>query len=57
MMIFDILAPNGESVYQLPYWDIWNLEGYIFLKILPLSNYGMDYRFSGNNGNIVCKTI
>ena len=25
------------------------MEGYCFYKVLPLNNYGMDFRFSGNN--------
>ena len=30
---------------------IYNLEGYICQKVLPEINYGMDFRFSRNNGN------
>ena len=28
--------------------EILNLEGYIFEKILPLKNFGMDFRVSRN---------
>ena len=31
------------------------MEGYIFLKVfLALRNFGMDFLFSGNNGNSAC---
>ena len=34
-----------------------NLAGYISENLLALRNYGMDFRFSGNNGNIVGKAL
>ena len=41
--------------YYLTYQD---LENYIFEKnLLPLKNYGMDVRFSGNNGIMTCTCI
>ena len=45
-----MIAPSGETFNYLTY------RGNIFENILPLRNYGMAFRFSGNNskhdGNI-----
>ena len=52
------IIPSGEFVYHLTYFvkikfEIWRVT--FFLNIfLPLENYGMDFRFSGNNENIKC---
>ena len=37
--------------------QIWILEDYIVEKFLLLRNYEMNFRFSGNNGNIECKAL
>ena len=40
-------------------WCNVNFEAvvYIFEKKIPMRNYGMDFWFSGNNGNIVGKAL
>ena len=38
---------------NLPRKKKYNLKGYMFEKFSPLRNYGMDVRFSGNNGKMM----
>ena len=40
-----------EIFYYLTYWD--KIQNQV-KSFLPGRNYGMDFRFSGNNGNIEC---
>ena len=53
-----LFTPYVENIYLLTYCDKnWNLEAYILEKMLPLKIYGIDFRFSGNNGKIVWKAL
>ena len=50
------ITPYGEKFYYLTYRV--KFEGLHFWKVfLSLRNYVTDFRFSENNGNMMCKCI
>ena len=47
-----------ESYFHCNFDKIENLEGWLhFLKDFTIENYRMDFQFSRNKGNMMCRCI